>query len=180
VQTSFSLQSFGKAFPERLEEVGGEGDAARARVGREAYELNLGQFCCGGLNFGYFYEDSPIIVYDGDEAPKYTMYEFTQSTVPGCRTPHLWFRDGKSLHDALGPEFTLLRFTPKVDLSELMATAAQRSFPLVVLDIAGHNNVASPYREQLVLSRPDQHVGWRRNELPRGLSTVFGAFSSAE
>ena len=27
------------------------------------------QFCCGGLNFGYFYDRSPIIAYDGEEPP---------------------------------------------------------------------------------------------------------------
>jgi 2-polyprenyl-6-methoxyphenol hydroxylase-like FAD-dependent oxidoreductase len=167
MQTSFALQSYGKAFPERLEEIGEEGDAVRARVGSEAYELNLGQVCCGGLNFGYFYDDSPIIIYDEDEAPKYTMYEFKESTVPGCRTPHLWLRDGSSLFDTLGPEFTLLRFNPKADLSELMAAATQRSFPLVVLDVDADSNGGSPYQEQLVLSRPDQHVAWRGSELPR-------------
>src|SRR5262245_21940769 len=31
------------------------GEAARARVGREAYALDVQQQCCGGLNFGYFY-----------------------------------------------------------------------------------------------------------------------------
>jgi hypothetical protein len=34
-----------------------------------------------------------------------TMYDFRQSTVPGCRTPHLWLRDGRSLYDALGSDF---------------------------------------------------------------------------
>ncbi len=159
MQTSFALQSFGKAFPEGLEEIGEAGDAVRARVGREAYDLN----------FGYFYEGSPIILYDGDVAPMYTMYEFKQSTVPGCRTPHLWLHNGRSLYDALGPESTLLRFNPKVDLSEPMAAAAQSSFPLVVLDVDADSNAGSPYKEQLVLSRPDQHVAWRGNELPQDL-----------
>jgi hypothetical protein len=52
-----------------LEEPGPEGDAVRARIGKEAYDLNVGQFCCGGLNFGYFYDASPIIAYDGEQAP---------------------------------------------------------------------------------------------------------------
>ena len=26
------------------------------RVGQEAYDLNVQQYCCGGLNFGYFYD----------------------------------------------------------------------------------------------------------------------------
>jgi 2-polyprenyl-6-methoxyphenol hydroxylase-like FAD-dependent oxidoreductase len=184
MQASFALQAFEKLLPERLEEIGEEGDAVRARFGREAYELNVGQFCCGGLNFGYFYEDSPIIAYDGEEAPKYTMYEFEQSTVPGCRTPHFWLRNGISLYDAVGPEFTLLRFNPKVDVSELIAAAARCSFPLVVLDVDADCNEASSYREQLVLSRPDQHVAWRGDQLPpdpcRFIDKLRGVFSSTQ
>ena len=60
-------------------------DAVRARVGKEAYDLNVNQYCCGGLNFGYFYAQSPIIAYDGGEHPTYTMSEFTPSTAPRAR-----------------------------------------------------------------------------------------------
>ena len=44
------------------------------------------------------------------------MSSYTPSTVPGCRTPHLWCDDGSSLYDAMGPEFTLLRFDPALDV----------------------------------------------------------------
>jgi hypothetical protein len=57
--------------------------------------------CCGGLNFGYYYEGSPIIAYDGEPPPSYMLYDFSQSTVPRCRAPHLWLRNGQSLYDAL-------------------------------------------------------------------------------
>ena len=77
-------------------------------------EINVPQFCCGGLNFGYFYERSPIVAYDGEAAPAYTMYDFTPSTVPGCRVPHVWLRDGRSLYDAMGPWFTVLRLDRSV------------------------------------------------------------------
>jgi 2-polyprenyl-6-methoxyphenol hydroxylase-like FAD-dependent oxidoreductase len=164
MNTSFARQALGSALPENLEESGPEGDAVRARVGRDAYELNVGQFCCGGLNFGYFYKDSPIIAYDGDVAPGYTLYDFSQSTVPGCRTPHLWLRDGRSLYDALGTEFTLLRFDPAVESSGLVAAAAQHGLPLVVLDVDAEDTASYPCK--LVLSRPDQHVAWRGDEPP--------------
>jgi 2-polyprenyl-6-methoxyphenol hydroxylase-like FAD-dependent oxidoreductase len=151
--------------PDNIEEPGPKGDAVRARVGKDAYELNIGQFCCGGLNFGYFYKDSPIIVYDGEEPPGYTMYDFSQSTVPGCRTPHLWLRDGRSLYDALGPAFTLLRFDPAVETGSLVAAAAQRRVPMLVLDVDA-DEAAALYPRKLVLSRPDLHVAWRGDELP--------------
>jgi hypothetical protein len=82
MNASFARDSQRSAIPNNLEDAGPEGDAARARVGRQAYGINVGQFCCGGLNFGYFYSDSPIIIHDGERAPAYTLYDFSQSTVP--------------------------------------------------------------------------------------------------
>ena len=98
------------AVPPRIEDPGAEGDAIRADAGRKAYELNVQQFCCAGLNFGYFYEQSPLIDYDGEAPPAYTMGSFTASTVPGCRAPHFRLGDGRSLYDAFGSDYTLLRF----------------------------------------------------------------------
>jgi 2-polyprenyl-6-methoxyphenol hydroxylase-like FAD-dependent oxidoreductase len=157
--------AFQSAIPEGLEKPGPEGDAARARIGREAYALNVGQFCCGGLNFGYFYQDSPIITYDGEAAPGYTMYDFSQSTVPGCRTPHLWLCDGRSLYDALGSDFTLLRFDSAIEVGGLLAAAAERGLPMALLDVNG-DEAALLYPRKLVLSRPDQHVAWRGDAPP--------------
>jgi hypothetical protein len=163
---TFVSQIRSSALPDNLEAPGPVGDAVRARIGREAYELNLGQVCCGGLNFGYFYDASSIIAYDSEEAPTYSMDEFRQSTVPGCRTPHLWLRDGRSLYDAFGPEFTLLRFDPAVEIGGLVAAAALRRVPMVVLAVDADDS-ASLYPRKLVLSRPDHHVAWRGDEPPQ-------------
>jgi hypothetical protein len=121
--------------------------------------------CCGGLNFGYYYEESPIIAYDGEAAPGYTLYDFRQSTVPGCRTPHLWLRDGISLYDALAPDFTLLRFDRAVDVGPVVEAAAHRRVPLAVVDVESKES-AELYPCKLLLSRPDQHVAWRGDSLP--------------
>jgi 2-polyprenyl-6-methoxyphenol hydroxylase-like FAD-dependent oxidoreductase len=167
--------------PPEIEMPGHGGDAVRARIGKEACDLNVQQFCCGGLNFGYFYDASPIIAYDGEPHPVYTMSDFTPSTVPGCRAPHLWLPDGRSLYDALGPEYTLLRFDPAVRISGLLGAAARRSVPLSVVDIEAPDAHAL-YAFSLVIVRPDQHVAWRSDEessmpgelidLVRGASTV--------
>lgn len=166
MNTSLARESLSNRLPDKLEDPGPEGDAVRARIGREAYELNVGQFCCGGLNFGYFYKGSPIIADDGEEPPPYTLYDFRQSTVPGCRTPHLWLGDGRSLYDALGSEYTLLRFDPAVETGSLVAAAAKRGIPMFVLDVDAAES-ASLYPRKLVLSRPDQHVAWRGDEPPQ-------------
>ena len=93
------------------------------------------QYCCGGLNFGYFYDHSPLIAYDGEAPPGYGMDSFTPSTVPGCRTPHVWLDDGRSLYDAMGPEYTLLRLAPGVDTRLFEDAARQRKVQLALLDV---------------------------------------------
>ena len=151
--------------PNAIEEPGPEGDAVRARIGRAATEIMTEGMCCGGLNFGYFYEGSPIVAYDGEAAPGYAMADFTQSTVPGCRTPHLWLSDERSLYDALGPDFTLLRFDLGVEIGGLLAAAARRRVPMAVLDVDS-SDAAELYPRKLLLSRPDRHVAWRGDRPP--------------
>jgi 2-polyprenyl-6-methoxyphenol hydroxylase-like FAD-dependent oxidoreductase len=154
------------AVPPNLEADDEAGRAERERIGREAYELNVQQFCCAGLNFGYFYEGSPIIAADGEAPPPYTMGGFTESTVPGCRAPHFWLQDGRSLYDALGAGYTLLRFDGSADAGPLQAAARQRRMPLALLDVR-QPDVPAAYRHKLVLVRDDQHVAWRGDAVPR-------------
>ena len=161
--TSAALARQRGVVPDNIEQPGPDGDAARARLGQDAYDINVGQFCCGGLNFGSFVEQSPIIVGDGAQAPGYTIYDFTPSTVPGCRTPHIWLQDGTSLYDVMGADFTLLRFDRSVDVGDVTAAAQGRGVPLKVVDVSTQEPV---YAEKLVLSRPDQHVAWRGNAAP--------------
>jgi 2-polyprenyl-6-methoxyphenol hydroxylase-like FAD-dependent oxidoreductase len=153
------------AVPADIEVPGAEGDAKRAALGKAAYDLNVQQYCCAGLNFGYYYERSPIIAYDGTPQPAYSMDSFTPSTVPGCRTPHVVLRDGRSLYDAMGDGFALLRFDRAIDVSALTAAAAERGMPLRVVDLDPAEG-GEAYTAKLVLSRPDQHVAWRGNALP--------------
>jgi 2-polyprenyl-6-methoxyphenol hydroxylase-like FAD-dependent oxidoreductase len=148
-----------------IELSGPVGDAVRARLGQEAYELDIQQQCCGGLNFGYFYARSPIIVYDGEAHPAYTMHDFTPSTVPGCRAPHLWVNGDHSLYDALGSGYTIVRVDPKAHVSGLIEAAARRSVPLTVIDV-DTPDARSLYTRKLTLIRPDQHVAWRGDEEP--------------
>ena len=151
--------------PANIEAPGPEGDAVRAEIGREMYELNVQQYCCAGLNFGYFYDRSPLIAYDGETAPAYTMGDFTPSTVPGARTPHFWLSDGRSLYDALGPGYTLLRFDARIPVEPLLQAAAAQGVPLALLDVDAAD-VPAAYRHGLLISRPDQHVAWRGDAVP--------------
>ncbi len=148
-----------------IERMDAVGEAARAAAGELAYALDVEQQCCGGLNFGYFYDSSPIIAYDGESAPTYTMGTFTSTTVPGCRAPHVWLDGRRSLYDALGAGFGLLRLDPTVRVAGIVEAAAARSLPMVVLDVSPAE-AAGHYQHKLVLVRPDQHVAWRGDVEP--------------
>jgi hypothetical protein len=78
----------------------------------------------------------------------------------------LFLPDGRSLYDALGPDFTLIRSDPAVSVEGLRAAAACRGMPLTVLDLDAPE-APLLYDRKLVLSRPDQHVGWRGDAEPR-------------
>ena len=92
------------------------------------------------------------------------MSHYTPSTVPGCRVPHLWHIDGGSLYDAMGPEFTLLRFDSATEVAALELAARARGVPLKVLDLERPPDAR--FNDALILSRPDQHVAWRGDRLP--------------
>ncbi|NML48585.1 FAD-dependent oxidoreductase [Ramlibacter sp. G-1-2-2] len=154
-----------RAVPANIEADDAEGERARREIGQEAYELNVQQFCCAGLNFGYFYQGSPIIAGDGEAPPAYSMGGFTESTVPGCRAPHFWLADGRSLYDAFGQGYTLLRFDAGVDVEPLLSAAHARKLPLQVIDVDAAA-VPAAYRHKLVLCRDDQHVAWRSDAVP--------------
>src|SRR5262247_1944709 len=147
---------------ERQDEIG---EAARAALGREAYDLYVQQQCCGGLNFGYFYADSPVIAYDGGAHPVYSMGSFESSSVPGCRAPHFWLSDKRSLYDALGDGYGLIRFDREVAVDGLVAAAKRRGVPFNVLHI-DDAEAAALYAKKLILVRPDRHVAWRADVEP--------------
>lgn len=162
---AYALQKKREQVPAELEDDSEAGAAARARIGQEMYVLNVQQYCCAGLNFGYFYDRSPMIAYDGTPQPGYTMDAFTASTVPGCRTPHVWLEGRRSLYDAMGTGFALLRLDPTIDVAPLVQAAQARGLPLTVLDLPAAQ-AGEAYTHALVLSRPDQHVAWRGQTLP--------------
>jgi 2-polyprenyl-6-methoxyphenol hydroxylase-like FAD-dependent oxidoreductase len=174
---AFKVLSQRRSVPSEIDLPGPEGDAVRARIGREAYDLNVQQYCCGGLNFGYFYDHSPIILYDGATPPDYTMGEFTHSTVPGCRTPHVALADGRSLYDALGPGYTLLRTDRAPSIEPLQDAARRAQIPLVVVEVDAAE--ARDYDRTLVLVRTDQHVAWRGDALPDDTGTMIEVLRGA-
>ena len=148
--------------PSKIAEDTAAGAAAREYVRENIYELNLHSYGCAGLNFGYFYDASPIIAYDGEPAPAYDVFNYTPSTVPGCRMPHVTLPDGRSLYDTLGAGYTLFRNDLEVSVESLVTATRSMGVPMEVVDIPP----CPEHEQKLVLTRPDFHVAWRGDTVP--------------
>jgi len=161
-----------RTVPEEIEQPGPEGDAVRKQVGQAAYDLNVQQYCCAGLNFGYFYDRSPIIAYDGAEQPGFTMADFTPSSTPGCRLPFAKLADGRPVYDELGPGYTLLRYDPDVAVAPLADAMRANGVPFGIVDVPA-GEVESP-GHKLIVVRTDQHVAWRGDAIPDNPAHLVG------
>lgn len=143
--------------PAELEDDTPAGEAAREAFGAAVRALNEPQFAAAGLNYGYAYHGSPIIAYDGEEAPGYTMGTYTPSTVPGCRAPHFTLPDGSSLYDHLSSGYTVI-VGRGVEISVLTGEAAHRGIPLAVVEV---DALPDEYVRPITMVRQDQTVVWR-------------------
>ncbi|WP_063713183.1 FAD-dependent monooxygenase [Nocardia jiangxiensis] len=141
------------------------GREARAELGR-FLEDQKEEFASLGVQLGTRYEGSPIIWPDGTPEPESSYDVYVPTARPGALAPHLWLSQSQSLFDVLGPGFTLLRTHSDAASAEpLVAAARRRGIPLAVVDLT-LPQAPELYGSDLALIRPDQHVGWRGNELP--------------
>jgi hypothetical protein len=86
---------------------------------------------------------------------------------PGHRAPHAWLADGRSTLDMFGHGFTLLGFGADADEAvQLLRAAQQRKVPITFAAVA-EPHVAALYERRFVLVRPDGHVAWRDDCLPK-------------
>ena len=171
-----------RAIPKAIEKRHIVGRILRKRIGKRLYGINAPQFACEGLNFGYYYDNSPIIQYDGAAAPSYDMGSHTPSSVPGCRMPHFWIDRDTSLYDALGSDYTLVSFDAAIAADALVEAAQRRGFPLTVLNCEVPDE-SEWLQTKLILVRPDRHVAWRDDALPddadRLLDVLTGRINSS-
>lgn len=168
-----------------LEEEGPESDRLRQRFGEALYAANLHSMVPSGFNFGYSYADSPIVAHDGEIPPPLTMGTYIPTTVPSARAPHFRLADGRSLYDAVGRGFTLIRLDRGIEVDRLREAASVRGLPLTILDVEpGEGFDPKVYAQPLVLVRPDQHIAWRGTTPPDDplslIDLVRGASMSAD
>lgn len=150
-----------------IEEPGPSGAEVRKEVAEQIWATKTNEFYALGVMLGCCYRNSPIVADDGTQAEWARCREYVASATPGCRAPHTWLKDGRSLFDLFGPGFTLLVFEEGLDASVLAAQdeARRTATPLEVATLASPD-LKALYGARLALIRPDQHVAWRGDTWP--------------
>lgn len=142
----------------------------RAALGRKIAELGNIENESWGVEHGYRYDQSPIVAYE-TAPPPVDPITYRPTTWPGARLPHVYLSDGVSIHDKLGFYFTLIDFG-NTDTHTFEDAAARLHVPLTVLRIA-QSGLRNIYERTLLLVRPDQHVAWRGDEVPRDCTRII-------
>ena len=152
--------------PEVIFTQGAQGDQARKAYGDWYTRMMAPEWFTIGVQLGFRYEHSPIVVREDGEGPAQEVHRYVQSARPGHRAPHIWLKGQTSTLDLFGKGYVLLRFLgAPPDVSGLVAAAALRGVPLKVVDLS-HAAAAEAYEKRLVLVRPDGHVAWRADAQP--------------
>jgi hypothetical protein len=87
--------------------------------------------------------------------------------------------DGRSLYDAFGFEFTLLRLgASPCDAAPFAAAAAALNVPLRIAHVA-REEARDLYQADLALIRPDQIVAWRGNSATEAAAVLRRATGHA-
>lgn len=115
-----------------------------------------------GLQIGYRYDDSPIVVPDGTDTPPFDYCLYVPTARPGARAPHAWLKDGRSTLDLFGQAFVVVAFpaAQAAEVERLHDALRERGAPVAIHTI-DDADIAQLYGSPIVLVRPDGHVCWR-------------------
>jgi len=165
------------AYRKTIHSEGWNGQRSRRRLGREILDLGNLENEADGIEFGYRYDNSPVVCNEPKVISADQMADYTPGTRPGARPPSLFLENGQAIFDLFGLGFTLLRFVD-LDVGSMAAAAADRGIPLKIVDIRDHR-AHTLYERDLVLIRPDHHVAWRGDAVPDQPGTILDRIRGA-
>ena len=143
-----------------------EGAKTRADLVAVAeYEQSKGNRMTGA-ELGYRYEGSPLIA-DEPGGPEHDFMNYTPTTWPGARLPHVWLDNRRPLQDRISRiGYTLLCLgRSQADTSGLTKAFKALHAPFQILTITDERP-REIYGYDLLLLRPDMHIAWRGNAPP--------------
>ncbi len=146
-----------------------------------------------GMDIGFAYDESPVIVPDGSERPDILVTRYITNACPGSRAPHLMVRHRGaevSLLTVFEGSFSLLVAPGGADEWRAASTEADalvqprliEAGPGAEYDVAEHvlEDAYGIATDGAVLVRPDGHVAFRARTLPTNPSiTLAGAIATA-
>jgi hypothetical protein len=93
--------------------------------------------------------------------------QYTPTTRPCSRAPHVFLLDGSSIFDNFGMDWSLATFTDQSAYSAqlLLDAASSLSIPIKHIDLRAEHHAHSIWERDIVLVRPDEHVAWRANSI---------------
>jgi 2-polyprenyl-6-methoxyphenol hydroxylase-like FAD-dependent oxidoreductase len=165
-----------------LEAPGPSGEAVRERARQQILETRWKEWNTIGVQLGYGYGASPVVIPDGSPEPPSSPSEYIPTTWPGSRAPHFWLAEGRSVLDEIGRGFVLAH-GGRFHVHPFLELARARGVPISELLLP--EQARGLYERELVLVRPDGHVAWRSDDLPVNFASVIdhvrgahqGAFS---
>jgi hypothetical protein len=161
--------AIGECYKNALESGSPMSDARRIELSAKIAELGNAENESTGIEFGYIYNESPIVAGEAGTTPPSDPLRYVPTTMPGARLPSSFLTDGTALFDRLGPWFTLVNFGD-VDEAPFVSAAQRAGIPLKVLSLR-EPSLQRVYGRDAFLVRPDQHIAWRGSES----STIDGA-----
>jgi hypothetical protein len=148
-----------------LEENTEEGRRIRDELGEKLLHHATIEFNTQGIQLGVQYCQSPVIEIGDAKPPIDDPHKYIPTATPGCRAPHFWLDDVRTIFDEFGPDFTLLQLNPNKEINSIVDEAQSMGIPLKPLQIE-NEGVRELYGADLVLIRPDHHVAWRSDDFP--------------
>jgi 2-polyprenyl-6-methoxyphenol hydroxylase-like FAD-dependent oxidoreductase len=162
---NFKAWKSSASWPELLDDTPA-GERCRRDIGQGFLSSLRDEWASWGIQLGYRYEGSPIIVPDGSPETSDTAGDYVQTARPGSRAPHAWLSPGRSTIDLFGDGFVLLDFGAQPEAaSELLRAADALGVPMRRERIVDAK-ITALYGATLVLVRPDGHVAWRGDKPP--------------
>jgi 2-polyprenyl-6-methoxyphenol hydroxylase-like FAD-dependent oxidoreductase len=159
-----------------LDDPGDAGDALRSSVSQLITSTRLGEWKALGLQLGYAYADSSIVLPDSSPAPEYSASTYIPCPHPGHRAPHVPLRDGSSTLDLFAGHFTVLALDEAIDGKPLVNALRHRGYP-VDWHFPDETRVREIYLARLVLVRPDGIIAWRGDDAPNDCDAIAATAS---
>jgi|SRR5882757_9166210 len=154
-----------------LDDPEAAGERARQAAARLVRATRDAEWRSLGVQLGYRYEGSPIVVPDGTVEPADEPTSYEPAARPGHRAPHVVLPDGRSTLDLFGGGFVLLHTGAAMDPRLWDEAFHARHVRLDIVDVS-RAQLAEAYPAELVLVRPDGIVAWSGKQADPDIASI--------